>query len=73
MTNGGVVSDGILPELLIGVPVRFMADTEGMPMLIEDSEALLDTMLISIQKKFETSGNANALASTRALFANTLQ
>jgi hypothetical protein len=71
VTNGGVVAEGILPELLIGVPVRFTADTEGLPLLIAGREALLDAMLVTIQKRVGTPGNTSAIASTRALFANT--
>ncbi len=65
---GGVRIDTSSPEasaLLLGVPIKYIADYDGTPVRIEDKNQLLDTLL---ETPLFSSGNAEAVASMRSLF-----
>jgi hypothetical protein len=68
---GNLVADGVQPELLIGVPIRFNADTEGVPQIIVDSDKLLDTVFDAIEKGASSAASKTGAANVRAMFQNT--
>ena len=72
MEVGGQVIDSSHPEapgLMLGIPIRYTADVDGMPVRIDDREELLDlTMASIIANRGGESVNQEAVARTRALF-----
>ena len=65
---GGARIDTSSPQagaFLLGVPIEYMADSDGSPVRIEDKNQLLDSLL---EMPLISSGNSETVASMRSLF-----
>lgn len=72
MEVGGYLIDANSPEaptLMLGIPMRYLADVDGTPIRVENKDELMDMMIdLLIEISGEDSVNLAAIDQTRALF-----